>query len=90
MANHESAKKAMRQTEKRTLMNKSRLSRAKTYLKKFFSAVSSSSDAATLNATFKDAQSELAKAAKAGVIKKNTFARRVSRMNKMLQNTSAV
>ncbi len=77
MANHESAKKAYRQTVKRTLQNKSRMSRMKTYIKKVLAAVTAGS-VTEAESMFKVAQAEIMRAVKKNILKLNTASRKVS------------
>lgn len=87
MANHASAKKAHRQTEKRTLENKSRMSRIKTFIKKVLAAIESGSRVEATEA-LKVAQSELMRGVKARVIKLNSASRKVSRLAKKVKETN--
>ena len=79
MAHHKSAKKRIRQTERRTEVNRARVSRVRTFVKKVELALASGNpvDAA---AALRDAEPELARAAQAGVLPRNTAARKVSRL----------
>ena len=79
MANTPGAKKAIRKIARRTEVNKARRSRVRTYLRKFEEAVSSG-DAKAATTAFADAQSELMRAVRKGVVHKNTGARKVSRL----------
>jgi small subunit ribosomal protein S20 len=79
MATHKSAEKRIRQTAKRTAINRSRLSRVRTYVKKVETAILSGDKAAAQSA-FHDAQPELHRATTKGVMHKNTVARRLSRL----------
>jgi small subunit ribosomal protein S20 len=79
MANTPGAKKAIRKIARRTEVNKARRSRVRTYLRKFEEAVSSG-DANAATTAFVDAQSELMRAVRKGVVHKNTGARKVSRL----------
>ncbi|MGB9731975.1 MULTISPECIES: 30S ribosomal protein S20 [Calditerrivibrio] len=83
MAHTASAKKRIRQTEKRNLRNRSYKSRMKTYIKKFLEVVKSG-DLEKAESVFKEAQSVIAKTASKGVIHKNNAARRVSRLSEKL------
>jgi len=87
MANHESAKKAYRQTIKKTLNNKSRISRMKTYIKKVLSAVTAGS-AEEAESMFKVAQSEIMRAVKKKIIKLNTASRKVSGLASKVKSLS--
>jgi hypothetical protein len=50
MANHKSAEKRLRQTEKRTAINRSRMSRVRTFVKKVETAIASGDKAAAQSA----------------------------------------
>ena len=88
MANHKSALKRIRQTAKRTARNKDALSRMRTFIKKVDEAVTSGNAEEAKNA-FRTAESELAVAAKKGIIHKNQAARRVSRLNARVKGMAA-
>jgi len=79
MAHHKSAKKRIRQTERRTEVNRARVSRIRTFVKKVELAISGG-DSAAAQAALKEAQPELMKGAQAGVLHKNTASRKVSRL----------
>lgn len=79
MAHHQSAKKRIRQTERRTEVNRARVSRIRTFVKKVELAIAGG-DSAAAQAALKEAQPELMKGAQAGVLHKNTAARKVSRL----------
>ena len=80
MPHHESAEKRLRQTEKRTAVNRSRMSRVRTFVKKVESAISSG-DKAAAESAFQQAQPELHRATTKGVMHKNTVARKLSRLS---------
>ena len=79
MPHHKSAEKRLRQTEKRTAINRARLSRVRTFVKKVESAISSGDKEAARSA-FQVAQPELHRATTKGVLHKNTVARKLSRL----------
>jgi small subunit ribosomal protein S20 len=79
MANHKSAEKRIRQTEKRTMINRSRIGRVRTFVKKVETAIASGDKAAAQSA-FQVAQPELHRAITKGVMHKNTVARKLSRL----------
>lgn len=80
MANTASARKRIRQNERRAERNKSRVSRMRTFIKKVETAVASGNkDAAT--AALREAQPEMQRAAGKGVIHKKTVARKISRLS---------
>lgn len=79
MANTPSAKKRVRQIERRTEVNTARRSRIKTYVRKVEEAIASGdSDAA--KAAFKAAQPEIMRGATKGVTHRNTASRKISRL----------
>ena len=79
MANHKSAEKRARQTEKRTERNRARRSRLRTFVKKAELAIESG-DATAAAAALKAAQPELARGVSKGVIHRNTASRKLSRL----------
>ncbi len=79
MANHKSAEKRIRQTEKRTAINRARRSRVRTFVKKVEVAIASG-DKETAQSALRLAQPELHRASSKGVMHKNTVARKLSRL----------
>jgi small subunit ribosomal protein S20 len=79
MPHHESAEKRLRQTEKRTAVNRARMSRVRTFVKKVETAISSG-DKAAAETAFQVAQPELHRATTKGVMHRNTVARKLSRL----------
>ncbi len=79
MAHHKSAKKRIRQTERRTEVNRARVSRIRTFVKKVELAIAGG-DSTAAQAALKEAQPELMKGAQAGILHKNTASRKVSRL----------
>ncbi|TSC84225.1 MAG: small subunit ribosomal protein S20 [Parcubacteria group bacterium Gr01-1014_13] len=80
MPNIQSARKELRKAKKRAALNKLRRENFKDSIKKAIKTPSAD--------TIKAAQKALDKAAKAGVIKKNTASRRLSRLMKKLAKTT--
>ena len=80
MANHKSAEKRIRQTERRTLVNRNRVSRIRTFVKKVEAAIESGDKAAAAEA-LKAAQPEMHRGVTKGVLQKNTVARKLSRLS---------
>ena len=80
MANHKSAEKRARQTERRTGVNAARRSRVRTSIKKVEEAIEAGNKKAAIDA-LKAAQPDIQRGAAARVIAKNAAARRVSRLN---------
>jgi small subunit ribosomal protein S20 len=85
MANHSSAKKAIRQTIRKTFVNKNRVSRIRTYVKKVLQEISSGSKESAHIALVL-AQSELMKGVTKNVIKLNTASRKISRLSQRIKN----
>ena len=79
MADHASAKKRARQTEKLRLRNRANMSTMKTSIKKVREAVEKK-DFSAIDLLLRDAQSTIAKTKRKGCIHKNNMARRISRL----------
>jgi small subunit ribosomal protein S20 len=79
MAHHQSAKKRIRQTVRRTAVNRNRVSRIRTFVKKFDVAVANG-DKAAAEAALREAMPEMQRGVRRGVLHRNTVARKVSRM----------
>ena len=79
MPHHKSAEKRLRQTEKRTVINRARLSRVRTFVKKVEVAIETG-DRAAAQSALQLAQPELHRATTKGVLHKNTVARKLSRL----------
>ena len=88
MANHKSALKRARQNEIRRLRNKSIKTRTKNVTKSVRQAVDEKS-IETARSELDSAKSIIAKAAKKGVLHKNTAARKISRLSKLVENIDA-
>jgi small subunit ribosomal protein S20 len=80
MANHRSAKKRMRQTERRTEINRNRVSRIRTFVKKVEAAIEAG-DREGAAAALAAAQPELHRGVAKGVLHKNTAGRKLSRLS---------
>lgn len=80
MANHKSAEKRIRQTKKRTERNRYYKTRIKNITKAVREAVASN-DVAKAQEALKVANKEFHKYVSKGILKKNTVARKVSRLN---------
>jgi small subunit ribosomal protein S20 len=88
MANTTSAKKATRKIAARTEINKSRVSRIRTFLRKVEEAIASG-DKGAAEAAMKVAQPELARGASKGVMHRNTVSRKISRLTKRVAGVGA-
>jgi small subunit ribosomal protein S20 len=84
MANHKSAEKRIRQTERRTAVNKARVSRIRTFMKKVETAIESGDKEAARTA-YAEAQPELHRGVTKGVVHKNTVARKLSRLSSRIK-----
>jgi small subunit ribosomal protein S20 len=80
MANTASARKRIRQTQKRTARNQARKSRMRTFIKKVETAIASGDKGAAAEA-LREAQPEMQRAAGKGVTHANTVARKLSRLS---------
>ncbi|ASG21612.1 MULTISPECIES: 30S ribosomal protein S20 [Nitrospirillum] len=80
MANHKSAEKRIRQTEVRTEVNRARVSRIRTFVKKVELALEAGDKAAAAEA-FKLAQPEMMRGVSKGVLHRNTVSRKISRLS---------
>jgi small subunit ribosomal protein S20 len=81
MANTKSAKKAARQTVRRTEANKARRSRMRSYARKVEEAIASG-DKAAAAAALKEAEPVLARTAQKGLVHRKNASRKVSRLAK--------
>jgi len=81
MANTPQAKKRIRRNANRTVINHSRISRIRTFIKAVESAIESGKKADAA-AALKKVQPEIARGVARGVIHKNTAARKFSRLSK--------
>ncbi|KJV55258.1 ribosomal protein S20 [Orientia chuto str. Dubai] len=84
MANHKSTKKSIRKDQKRTLINKSRKSNVRTFLKKVALAINAG-DKKVASEALSAAHSRLAKGVNKGILKLNTISRKVSRLSKKIK-----
>lgn len=88
MANHTSAQKCIRQTERRTAINKNRVSRIRTFIRKVEDALASGVKDAAVTAIH-NAEKEIMRGVRKGVIHQNTASRKVSRLTKRVKALSA-
>ena len=88
MANHKSAEKRARQNAKRRIRNKSAKTRIKHVTKVVRLAAGETSKEAALG-KLSAAQSAIDKAAKKGAIHKRTAARKISRLSRLVNSSSA-
>lgn len=83
MANTPQAKKRIRRNTARTAVNKNRVSRIRTLVKKVENALVAGDKAAATEA-LKAAQPELARGVAKGVVHKNTASRKYARLTKAI------
>ncbi|GHS91474.1 30S ribosomal protein S20 [Alphaproteobacteria bacterium] len=87
MPSHKSVEKVVRQIKRRTLVNKARISRIRTFVKKVEDELRSFGKnaeitEATIKASLVSAEKELMRGTSRGVLHKNTAARKVSRLHR--------
>ena len=85
MANTPQSKKRARQNERKLEVNKARRSRIRTFLKKVEEAITSG-DKSAANTALKSAQPEIMRGVTKGVYKKNTAARKMSRLSSRVKS----
>ncbi|MFN7038934.1 MAG: 30S ribosomal protein S20 [Alphaproteobacteria bacterium] len=88
MANHKSSKKSIRKTVKRTLVNKSRKTRIRTYIRKVEEAIAAGNKSLAQEA-LQTVQPELMIGVNKGILKLNTAARKMSRLSKKIKDMAA-
>ncbi|MGH1456204.1 MAG: 30S ribosomal protein S20 [Alphaproteobacteria bacterium] len=87
MANHASAKKRTRRNERRAVINTTRRSRIRTFIKKIETAISTG-DATAAKEALRVAQPEIHKGVSKGILHKNTAARKLSRLSARIKALS--
>jgi small subunit ribosomal protein S20 len=88
MANSPSAKKRVRQIERRTEVNTARRSRMRTFIRAVEEAIASG-DAEKAKEALRAAQPEIMRGANKGVMHKNTASRKVSRLARRVKALTA-
>jgi small subunit ribosomal protein S20 len=83
MANTPQAKKRIRRNQRRTEINRTRVSRIRTFVKQVEAAIEAG-DKATALAAISKVQPELARGVSKGVLHKNTAARKFSRLTRRI------
>ena len=84
MAQHKSAEKRIRQTKRRTEVNRARTSRMRSAVKEAEAAVAGGDKTKAL-AALRASEPEMMRAARKGLIKKNTVSRKISRLAKRIK-----
>lgn len=85
MANTRSAKKRVRQIARRTSVNRARVSRVRTFVKKVEDAIASG-DKKAAQAALVEAQPVMMSAANKKVVHKNTASRKISRLSARIKS----
>ncbi|HET6492338.1 MAG TPA: 30S ribosomal protein S20 [Burkholderiales bacterium] len=85
MAHTISAKKRIRQTERRTIQNKARTSRIRTFVRKVEEAVRAG-DKNAAESAYKAMMPELHKGVSKGLLHRNTVARKLSRLSARIKS----
>lgn len=88
MANSPQSKKRARQAQRRTIVNKTRRTRIRTYLRKVEEAIAGG-DQAVAAAALKEAQPEIMRGVSKGILHKNTASRKMSRLSARVKALSA-
>ncbi len=81
MPNIASAKKRLRQTDRRTKVNRARRSRMRGYIRNVEEAISGG-DKSVAEAALRVAEPELARGAQKGIVHRNTAQRKVSQLTR--------
>jgi len=84
MAQHHSAIVRTRRNERRRVINKNRVSRIRTYLRKVEEAIESGDQKKAAD-SLKQAQPEIHRGVAKGVMHKNTASRKLSRLSKRIK-----
>jgi small subunit ribosomal protein S20 len=85
MAQHKSAEKRARQTERRTATNRARMSRIRTFIKNVEQAIASG-DKPAAEAALRAAQPEMHRGVSRGVVHSNTMSRKLSRLSARIKS----
>ena len=88
MANSPQSKKRARQAQRRTLVNKTRRTRIRTFIRKVEEAIIGG-DQAVAAAALKAAQPEIMRGVTKGILHKNTASRKMSRLSSRVKALSA-
>lgn len=84
MAHAKSAKKRIRQTARRTAVNRARSSRVRSFIKSVETAIASG-DKKSAEAALKAAQPEVQRGATKGVLHRNAASRKLSRLSAQIK-----
>ena len=84
MANHASAKKRIRRNARMEIVNKTRKNRVRSFIKKVELAIEKA-DKEKAKEAFVQAQPEMHRSVTKGIFKKNTIARKLSRLSSRIK-----
>ena len=84
MPNTKAAKKALRVAQRRTIINRARKSRVRTFIRKVERAIEAG-DVNAAKEAFRAAQPEIMKGAQRGIMHRNTAARKISRLHRRIK-----
>lgn len=84
MANTKSVRKRVRQIERRTVRNRARRSRVRTYLRKVEEAIEAK-DKTAAEAAFKEVMPEMHRSVGKGIMHRNTVDRKLSRLSSRIK-----
>lgn len=88
MANHDSAKKRIRQIARRTDVNRARLSRVRSFVRKVEEAIASGNKDQAAEA-LRQAQPEMMRGVGKNLLHRNAVARRTSRLSRRIKAMNA-
>lgn len=88
MANHHSSKKSIRQIERRTIVNRARLTRVRTFVKRVEEAIAGG-DADAAKAALIEAQPIVMRGAQKGILPRNRASRKLSRLSAAIKALNA-
>jgi small subunit ribosomal protein S20 len=88
MAHTKPARKRLRQAERRTVVNRGRRSRVRTYVRRVEDALAAGDKDAAV-AALKAAEPVLARSGPQGILRANTSARRISRLTRLVNAMGA-
>jgi small subunit ribosomal protein S20 len=86
MACHNSSKKSIRKTLRLNFINKMRVSKIRSFVKKVEDSINLNTKSSDVLSSFSKAQKELMKGASKKVIHPNTVSRKISRLNKKVKS----
>jgi len=88
MAHTKQARKRLRQAERRTVVNRGRRSRVRTYVRRVEDALAAGDKDAAVEA-LKAVEPVLSRSGQQGILKANTAARRISRLTRLVNAMGA-